>query len=508
MSSNILKFAMPSFKQATAVGLEVLFVLWFICDFFKPLEDLTPYLLVVSILSFGIILFLFRNKVKVEGLEKSFSTKLGGYLCFFALSIPVCIGIIVLFRFTPPEGLAAATIPGLSDLQKQLLKIGQDVTEIKGSVGRIEEKIDRLAKSGNLISDPKAPEEFYHNARFYELKGNTGEALKAYENFLDRAPNYFDVHQTYQTLMNNTQGLEATRRTYTEIQEKHPESAIVQSMAAHLLPERSQRIAKQNELSQKYPGVGPIHYALFLEYVPTGNTSGLTIDELKSAKESLLAFNQADQEGRVKPYYVDKLILEEAYRRRDQFLKLAQDFYESMMKNPMIIKFEYLPQLVSISLIPKEIKVKKILYSIDDPNPILDTGLSQWVKDPDTQEPLPENQVVGKLAPGKHTLYAKYINSQGKESPILSVAFEVPLIKANFYSVPAELGSQTEKAEIQFQSLDEKNYQYFYSLNQPNPDTPVTGNKFSLDNYSPGSRLFYYGLSAGERTPVYQLELH
>jgi len=505
--SNFITIAKPSLKQAAAPSSAILSVLWFICDFIKPLEDLTPYLLMVSTVGFGIVLFRFRKRVKAEGLEKSFNSRLGGYLCFFALSIVVWIGLLFIFRITPPEGLAAATLPGLEDLQRRVLKIGQDVTEIKGTVGRIEEKIDLLAKSDTVISHPKTPEEFYVNARFFEVKGNTGEALKAYEKFLEMAPNYVDAHQAYQTLLNNTQGLEATRQIYASLQAKSPQNPVISLMAIRVLPDRGERIEKLKLIATQYPQFGPAFYDLAQEYLRPG-PGNITIDEMKSAKEAYEQFKQADEKGGVKPYYIDKKVLDLVYRKKDEYDKMVTAFYGAMIDQPVEMRVEVLPNLVSVSIIPKEIRIKKIFYSIDDPNPTIDTGASPYIKDPSTGEPTPNYQVSGKVANGKHVLYAKYVNAQGKESRVFSYPFEVMPILARFTPQPGQLGSTSLNFSVVFQSIDGKNYDFFYSLDQPTPDKKVKGQELALEGLPAGNHeLYYYGVSGGQKTETYHVML-
>ncbi len=478
----------------------------FLGDFFKPWISLPALLLAASSVGFVVLLIIFRKKVKVQGLEQTFNSTLGGFLTFFGISIVGWTLITFVFMATPQTGVAATLVPGIAELQKEVLKIGKDVGEIKGSVGRIEEKIDQLLKSGSVIPDPKTPEEYYVNARFYGVKGNTGEALKSYEKFLEMAPNYVDAHLAYQTLMNNTQGIEATRQVYTTLQAKYPENPVVALMAARLLQDRNERIARLKSLAARYPQSGPLLYELAQEYLRPG-PGNVTIDEMKSAKETFDLFKQADEKGGVKPYYIDKNSLDVVYKKKEEYDKMVTAFYGSMMEQPVMMSAEILPNLVSVTIIPKELRIKKIFYSIDDPNPTIDTGIS-IVKDPMTGELMPNSQVSGKMATGKHILYTKYVNSQGKESPVYSYPFEVTPIKAVSNSMPSQLGSATQNFSVIFQSIDGKDYEYFYGVDQPLPDKKTTGNELALEGLSPGlHELFYYGVSGGQKTEVYRMQL-
>jgi Cytochrome c biogenesis factor len=481
-------------------------VVGFFGDFIKPWISIPPLLLIVSSVGFVAVLILFRKRAKAEGLEKTFNSKLGGFLSYFALSIGAWATLTVIFAVTPPQGVAATVIPGIADLQKEVLKIGKDVGEIKGSVGRIEEKIDQLSKGGTVIPNPQTPEEYYVNARFYEVKGNTGEAVKAYEKFLEMAPNFVDAHLAYQTLMNNTQGIEATRQVYTSLQGKYPDNPVISLMSIRLLPDRNERIAKLKTLSEKHPQSGPVFYELAQEYLRPG-PGNITIDDMKQAKQAFDQFKKADEKGGVKPFYIDKKALEAVYNKKEEYDKMVAAFYGSMTEKPLIMSVEILPNLVGLNIAPQEMNYQRIYYSIDDPNPTIDTGISV-VKNPATGAPMPNTQVSGKLASGKHILYAKYVNAQGKESAVFSHPFEVTPILAHSSSIPGELGSTTQNFSVIFQSIDGKDYEFFYSVDQPLPDKKTKEPEVALEGLSPGEHeLYYYGQSGGQKTEIYRLKL-
>ncbi|HKX12761.1 MAG TPA: tetratricopeptide repeat protein, partial [bacterium] len=459
-----------------------------------------------SAMGFFIALVLFRKQAATQGLEQTFNSRLGGVLSFFALSIVGWTVLTFVFFATPKEGVSASMVPAIASLQQSVLKIGQDVSEVKGSVGRIEEKIDQLLQGGVVVSNPKTPEEFYANARLYEVKGNTGEAIKSYEKFLELAPDYIDAHQAYQTLLNTTQGVEVTRARYAELLAKYPDNAVVKLAALRVSPDRDQRLSQLLALAAKHPRVGPIHYELAQEYLRAG-PGNVTIEEMKAGKEAFERFKQADEKGTVKPYYVDKKELAAVYKKKEEYDKMVTAFYGWMMEKPVDFKVTLLPNsLVDVTIIPKEVRIKKIFYSIDDPNPTIDTGVSQ-VKDPMTGELTPNIQVTGKLGLGKHVLYAKYVNSQGQESPVYSFPFEATPISATVDGMPGDLGSSAKNYLVSFQSNDGKDYEIFYGIDKE-PDVKSPDMQLNLQGITAGPhQLSYYGLSGGQKTDVYRIQI-
>lgn len=501
-------FSRTSLKHAATPWGMTTSIVGFASDVLKPSVDLPPILLAVSLVGLIIALLIFLKKTKSEGLEAAKESSVTGFVTFFALSILAWGGITLAFHFTPPQGVAASNIPSIEEFQRNVLKIGKDVEEVKKGVERIEQKIDELAKTGTVISNPKRPEEFYHNAKFYELKGNNTEAQKAYEKFLELAPDYIDAHLAYQTLMNNTQGIEATRQTYANLQLKYPNNPVVALMAIRLNPDRNQRLEQLKLLMNQHPNIGPISFELAQEYLRPG-PGNVTIDELKNAKEAFERFKKADAAGTVKSFYIDKKVLEEVYKKRDEFGRLANAAYGQMIDRPLVIDAaSYERGGSTITFIPRERGVQKIFYSIDDPNPTIDTGSHPEAKDPTTGLPLPNYVVQGRIAVGKHTIYAKYINAQGKESPVLSIPFEVPLIKARVSVMPnGELGSAKKNIKIVFFSLDGKRYDFFYGVNTQSPTQKVLKNSILLEGVNPTDEIFYFGISEGVKTPVYSLRL-
>ena len=56
----------------------------------------------------------------------------------------------------------------------------------------IADRFLKLASAGGIIDKPKQPEEFYHNARIYELRGDYINAKLCYEKYVKFNLNYID----------------------------------------------------------------------------------------------------------------------------------------------------------------------------------------------------------------------------------------------------------------------------------------------------------------------------
>ena len=109
----------------------------FIGDVLKPFADFGFIFLLISLagaLITGISLLYFKNK---EGKIIHKEKWVAGFLFFllFALMWGIYIPIS---KAGPPQGYLANNIDAISKLQTDVLKIGEDVTEIKGDVKKID----------------------------------------------------------------------------------------------------------------------------------------------------------------------------------------------------------------------------------------------------------------------------------------------------------------------------------------------------------------------------------
>jgi hypothetical protein len=96
----------------------------------------------------------------------------------------------------PDKGAVASVFPFVEQMQRQVLKLQASADRIEKAADRIEagnaeikealallnKRLESLDKNSAAIEKPKTPEDYYYNARLFELKG---EALKARKSYVE-----------------------------------------------------------------------------------------------------------------------------------------------------------------------------------------------------------------------------------------------------------------------------------------------------------------------------------
>ncbi|MBK8551708.1 MAG: hypothetical protein IPL53_11850 [Ignavibacteria bacterium] len=186
----------------------------FIGDVLKPFADFGWIFLLISVAGaaiFGIVLLHFKRK---EGQIVHRQKFVAGFLFFLIFAVMWAV-YIPISKAGPAQGYLADNIDAISMLQRDVLKIGEDVTEIKGDVKKIDSKLDNITAkitqvdlNGGIISDPRTPQEWYSNAVLYKLKGMNEDAIKAFEKFFNFNIIYIDPYLQYIEVAKNVKGQE------------------------------------------------------------------------------------------------------------------------------------------------------------------------------------------------------------------------------------------------------------------------------------------------------------
>lgn len=225
----------------------------FIGDVLQPLGDFAPWvagLSVVVALAAG-ARFATNRRKKGEMAWESPSGALmligvGGFVVFSAWSIIFAVG--------PERGFLADNVPTIANLQTQLLGLEEDVEIIKTTTGETATQVAAMATAqaqgfadiqasfaalqagqGTLVSNPTTPQEWYSNARLYELQGNTPKAIQAYEGYFAFGLDFVDPYVQYTRLLRATEGLARARQAIRDLQAQRPDSPTLETVLVTLL---------------------------------------------------------------------------------------------------------------------------------------------------------------------------------------------------------------------------------------------------------------------------------
>jgi len=258
---------------------------------------------------------------------------------------------------TIKESIALANIPGdamettdkiitKSDREKilkTLEKTSKQNEDISKGIKDISQNITHISKLGGIIANPSTPEEYYSNARIYELKGDFVNARKAYMKYFSYKLDYIDPHINYSKLLRVQEGRAGAKETYKTISQMYPTIAA-KVIIALLENDDKKRIAKLEKLLLSYPDYGPILYYLSKEY-SSSKVGKQTLREKRLEKEYLEKFIRTVENGKFLKYYVDKNIAATQVQDAQNRLKTIQKFIKfngDIFYNPIIVRSFYI----------------------------------------------------------------------------------------------------------------------------------------------------------------------
>lgn len=310
---------------------------------------------------------------------------------------------------------ATAQAKGFADLQSQFATLQQ----------------------GSIITNPTTPQEWYSNARLYQLKGDTANAIKAYEGYFQYGLDFVDPYLEYSALVSATDGIVRARERVNDLYNADKTNPTLDLVSARLLDSPDERLARYTAIATRAPQFGPVFYELGLEYdraLGAASTADL-IKKQGDAYTTLLQLEK-DTQGYTR-YYIDKSLA-------DKNLANAQQRYDAYAQARNVtgtvdaIVYQYNDGMQFIVLL-SESGIKKLLFEIDNPKPTRDTGMTS----------LGANSVpnvnIGKipLPVGEHTLYLQYIDANDVPSKVFEKKFTVRPIFATFQQQPLDFSDNT-----------------------------------------------------------------
>jgi len=390
------------------------FVVSFISDFLQPLANITFYALILSAALSALFLLLYLIK---KDIRKKFSKYLMASITLMALS-----GFLYSAQdeSNSEKGVLAANFPALGNLQQDLGMLEKDIAEIKESTLRTEELIESLAEDskesinqtkelnetiketntviveqledinesfseisqlGGLIANPERPEEFYNNARIYELRGDYLNARRMYNQYFTFKLDYIDPHLRYQTFLKVQEGRAGALEIYNSLYEIDASPTI--ELARILLFDSKKRIQLLEQYIQKNKYFAPAYYELSKEY----SKSRLGIQTLSDQKKELQfieLFLELHNQGYFLRYFIDKELAGSWISDSKERLKALKRLSNKLDGSRVTYTSQVSNRNFSLNLGFKE-DIKEIFYKTSKESEYKSTGLDSWI-DPKTGE--------------------------------------------------------------------------------------------------------------------------
>jgi Domain of unknown function (DUF4062) len=300
-------------------------------------------------------------------------------------------------------------VRGQGETKKAVTGITAQMAKEGGSLEIIAKRFDALASMGGLIAAPKTPEEHYHNARVDELGGNFSAARREYSEYLSANLDALDPWLSYTAMLKTTEGhagaIEAMRDFGNKL---HPRTISYQTALA-MLEDGDARLSKLTALAASHPEFGPLPWLISQEYSET-RRGDQTLADKRAEKEWLQKFRAAQDAGKFQRYFLDK---KEAQKWVDaaeaRWAKLSST-PERVLENPVSLTAQESNSGWAVTFSLADFKAKELFYRLDGKGDFKSTGHLPY-RNPQTGLPMVNlNLPLPDLAPGTHTIEAKYLD--------------------------------------------------------------------------------------------------
>ncbi|MBI5301415.1 MAG: DUF2304 domain-containing protein [Chloroflexi bacterium] len=508
----ISRAAVPTAIVGTVFG--------FIGDVLQPLIDLAPIVAVISfvgaLLALGWFVYLRRQKG-----NDAWDSLAGGLFIFFVAGTIIFSVLAVFFAAGPERGYLASNVDAIAKLQTDVLGIRSDVSAIKTTTQSTQQQVVAIATTqaqgfaemqrsfaalqsgqGNLVTSPQTPQEWYSNARLYQLRGDTANALKAYEGYFKFNLEFVGPYGEYVAMLKATEGIARTRQIVGTMASARRDSATLDLVATRLLDSPTERLTRLVALTTRAPQFGPGWQELGQEYtraVGDKRTKDMT-DKQIAAFKSLLTLEEREQ-GFTR-YYIDKTLADKDLVSARQALQDAENWARGA--GTANVRFTFLRDQVIFTFDLAEQGLRKLMFSIDDPQPKTETGM------------IPGTNVVnltitGVPVPvGEHTFYFQYVDANSVASAVQNKKFWVDPIAIDPRLGDRDFSTNTQTMWFAIGVVGAKptdRYRFKYSVDSPalnQTEDGMSAASITIKSLKPGEHKLYIQATRadGVKTPV------
>ena len=495
----------------------------FIGDIIAPLGNFAPWIAGISLVFAIITLFGFLALRRRQG-ALAWDSPVAGALLISSASTVIFGFWSVVFAVGPDRGYLAENVAPIATVQAQLLNLQEDVTEIKETTGETATQVAAAATAqaqgfadiqsafaalqaggGNIAQNPQTPQEWYSNARLYQLRGDTANALKAYEGYFTFNLEYVDPYQEYTALLKAAEGIARAREIIRAQLNARPDSLALELTFVRLLDTRGERLERLTALAARAPQFGPVFFELGEEYTQA-IAETVTSDVLKKQSEAYTTLLTLEEQQLFSRYYIDKSLAEkhlEAARRNLAAMAGAGAAFGAVD----IQIYYYYNGVQFIIVLPEAFNARQLLFSIDDPAPQTDSGKNAAGMVNTAFGPIP-------VALGEHTFYMQYVDANGVSSQVYSKQFRIDPIAINFQQLPKDFSTNTIPGLFNIGIVGATGvelYTYNYSLDNDTLSETLTGGPFmpiQVTGLTPGEHALYIQATAqdGKKTDVVKFE--
>ena len=302
--------------------------------------------------------------------------------------------------------------------QVQADKLQATTEKIANSIETIASGFEKLAAQGGIIADPQRPDEFYHNARLYELSGDMLNARRAYLAFAAFDIDAVDPYLRFATLLRVQDGKAGAREVFGALAEKGKSPSL---KLVHLLQfDDQQRLEKLNAFIAANADYGPAYYLLAEEF--SEDRLGVqTLADKRAEATALDKFQTYEKDGGLLKYFVDHALLADWLEHSRQRLTALGDVLDPSRFMPKLIPMRSNQDWMFTVSLPEP--ATGISWRLGKEGPFTETGFLA-MNDQTTGKPMPNPSFALPATTPAGVLAIKYLDLRGRETGPFDISFD------------------------------------------------------------------------------------
>ncbi|MER9306712.1 methyl-accepting chemotaxis protein [Mesorhizobium sp. M0496] len=309
-------------------------------------------------------------------------------------------------------------VTGQAQQQAQTEKLQATTQQIAASIDTIAKGFAALAAQGGAIAEPKRPDEFYHNARVYELSGDMLNARRSYLAFAGLDVDAIDPYTRFATLLGVQDGKAGAREVFGALADKGKALSI---KLVHIQQfDDAQRLDKLNAFLAANADFAPAYFLLAQEF-SEDRLGAQTLADKRNEAKALTKFVSYEKDGALLKYFVDQTQLADWLDRSRSRLAALGDVLDPARFVPSLTPMRSNQGWSMTISLPEP--ATAISWRMGDSGPFTDTGFLA-MNDQTTGKPManpsfemPDSTVAGIIA-------IKYLDIRGRETGPFDIRFD------------------------------------------------------------------------------------
>jgi hypothetical protein len=262
-----------------------------------------------------------------------------------------------------------------------------------------------------------------------------------------------------------------------------------------MLDDGDARIAKLTALAEKNPDFGPLPWLISQEY-SEARRGDQTLADKRAEKEWLEKFRAAHAAGKFEKFFIDKKESQKWIETADTRWASLTSTSDKVLENPITLTAQYSSGGWAIIFTLTDFKAKELFYRLDGKGDFVSTGhLPQ--KNAQTGLPMIQTYVpLPNLAPGEHTVEAKYVDRNDKSNGPYTLKFST---QGEELAQGKQILEMTKGSWVSFRDYDGKVLLYFTHLLSYRPvikEIHYSLNSEAVDQsykFKPSDKMFIAG---------------